>query len=521
VNIYLHLSTNRYKIAMLITYEDSKEPVIVYKDQLFVQNRHKDHIQFNPRNLLFLTLSSPQLWQLTDKDVFVPHQKMTQDYQVYKKLQFEKEKMLPLLRQTLLDSSLPDINYFPMGDYETSPGVSPQTITPYGWKSEFLRWISWLGDKQAIPHIRELLFHTEDPLYYRDMPLWKDSPYIKDECIKVLGDLWAKNVLFEYLLQEKNPKYRYIQGTLTALMQWWLTDADLPLFMKLCERYESLDKPAHELFEYYLEKLFWEWWSLWSMRNQYYRWVLHDYDTDAPVQWLVCKAIARMWTQKSVESLEYVYQHTVYYELRKSALIGIRHRAFLQQDAFRHKTTQVPATFIEKIYKQYCDFDNREMLTIPMQHALTDTADHEYQEDSRKRKKQEKIEAKNELLERANYFKTLKPWDTIGIDSPFVYYDEEKLTWIIIENDWKTLLIESQFNNTTKIGRRKFLIKNWLSNWPACFIDDDGWWKKPYFYSLIIPQTEKKESHNIKPSDVLIRVHQFSKEEPENDDLFF
>ena len=99
----------------------------------------------------------------------------------------------------------------------------------------------------------------------------------------------------------------------------------------------------------------------------------------------------------------------MYYELRKSALIGIRHRAFLQQDAFRHKTTQVPATFIEKIYKQYCDFDNREMLTIPMQHALTDTADHEYQEDSRKRKKQEKIEAKNELLERANYFKTLKP----------------------------------------------------------------------------------------------------------------
>ncbi|MEI8009215.1 MAG: hypothetical protein WCI00_07795 [bacterium] len=62
----------------------------------------------------------------------MPHQKMTQDYQVYKKLQFEKEKMLPLLRQTLLDSSLPDINYFPMGDYETSPGVSPQTITPYG-----------------------------------------------------------------------------------------------------------------------------------------------------------------------------------------------------------------------------------------------------------------------------------------------------------------------------------------------------------------------------------------------------
>ena len=46
---------------MLITYKDSNDPVIVYKDQLFVQNQYKDCIKFNPRNLLFLTLSSPQL----------------------------------------------------------------------------------------------------------------------------------------------------------------------------------------------------------------------------------------------------------------------------------------------------------------------------------------------------------------------------------------------------------------------------------------------------------------------------
>jgi len=516
VNIYWNLSTNLYKTDMLITYEDSKEPVIVYKDQLFVQNRYKDKIKFNPRNLLFLTLSSPQLWQLTDKDIFVPHQKMTQDYQVYKKLQSEKEKMLPLLRQTLTDSSLPDINYFPMGDYEISPGVSTQTITPYGWKSEFLRWISWLGDKKAIPQIRELLFHTEDPLNFRDMPLWKNSPYIKNECIKALGNLWAKNVLFEYLLQEKNPQYRYIQNTLTELMQLWLTDTDLPSLMKLCERYESLDKPANELFEYYLEKLFWEGWRVWSMRSHFFKWVLHDWDSDAPVQWLVCKAVSRIGTQKSVEFLEYIYQHTVYYELHKSALIGIRHRAFLQQDAFRHNISQVSATLIEKIYKQYCNFDSRNMLVTPIQYAMTDAADSAYQESSRKREKQERIEAKNELAKRAEYFKTLKPWDIIGINSPFVYYDEKKLMWTIIENDWETLLIESQFNNKTKIGRRKFLIRNWLSNWPVCFMDD-GWWKQPHFYSLHIPQAEKKESHNLKSWDIRVRIPEISNRWSEND----
>jgi len=77
--------------------------------------------------------------------------------------------------------------------------------------------------------------------------------------------------LFEYLLQEQNPKYRHIQITLTRLMESGLLDTDLPLLLKLCEKYESLDKPAHELFEYYLQKLFWEGRSVGSMRSDYFR----------------------------------------------------------------------------------------------------------------------------------------------------------------------------------------------------------------------------------------------------------
>ena len=48
------------------------------------------------------------------------------------------------------------------------------------------------------------------------------------------------------------------------------------------------------------------------------------------------------------------------------------------------------------------------MIDTPIQHAMTDAADHEYKEASLKREKQDRIESKNELAKRAEYFKTLK-----------------------------------------------------------------------------------------------------------------
>jgi len=501
---------------MLITYEDSKEPVIVYKDTLFVQNRYKDHIEFHPGRLLFLTLSSPQLWQLTDKDIFVPHQKMTMDYHVYKNLQSEKEKILPLLRKTLTDLSLPDVSYFPMGDYEINPDVSTQSITRYGGKTEFLTWIWRLGDTKAIPHIRELLFHTLDPARYGDQPEGKDSYLIKDACIKVLWELWAKDILFEYLFQDKEIKHRHIQATLTALMQLGLTDADLPLLMKLCERYESLDKPANELYNRYLEKLFMEGWQGGTMRSQYMRWVLHDRDSDSPVQWLLCKAIARIETQKAVESLEEIYKHSIYYEMHKSALIGIRHRSFLQEQKIgKVVESQALPSLLLRIIKEYRDFDNRRILNTSKQHARTDVADIKNQEDSRKYKEIERQEEKERLARKTEYLKTLKPWDSIEIYIPFHYTDKDT-TGIVIENDGEILLIESKFDNKNRLGRRKFHIKNGESTWPACFMDEGGWWKKPYFYSIIVPQPKKESSHDIKSWEIHVPIKKIS--EPKNDD---
>jgi len=136
---------------------------------------------------------------------------------------------------------------------------------------------------------------------------------------------------------------------------------------------------------------------------------LNDHDTDAPVQWLLCKAIARIGTPKAVHCLEDIYQHAVYYEMGKSALIGIRHWAYLQSHNFEHGMSQVPAPLIENIHKKYLNEDDRKMFPSPMQHAWTHAADQKYRESCSKIAQQEEVERNKELVKNAEYFVTLKP----------------------------------------------------------------------------------------------------------------
>lgn len=106
---------NVYKLGMLFAYEDTKEPVLVWDNKVFVQKKYFDNATFHPKQLLFLTLSSPELKHLSWKDIFLQHPKMTKDYQIYMKILEQKKELLPLLRMTLTDDSLPDINRFPIG----------------------------------------------------------------------------------------------------------------------------------------------------------------------------------------------------------------------------------------------------------------------------------------------------------------------------------------------------------------------------------------------------------------------
>jgi hypothetical protein len=126
------------------------------------------------------------------------------------------------------------------------------------------------------------------------------------------------------------------------------------------------------------------------------------------VQWLLCKAIARIKTEKSVECLEDIYKHSTYYEMHKSALIGIRHWAFLQSQTFLEDKQQVKRSIVYKIHKKYCDYNNQELLDPPTQHAWTNAADIKHQEELHKQEEKEKSDKKKQLAKDAKYYKTLK-----------------------------------------------------------------------------------------------------------------
>lgn len=241
---------------------------------------------------------------------------------------------------------------------------------------------------------------------------------------------------------------------------------------------------------------------------------MQDLDNDAPVQRLICKAIARIGTQKALETLEDIYKHACYYEMALSALTGIRHRAHIQQDAFKHNATLVPGKLIERIYIEYCGTNNRDMdkLKWPMQRARSGATYNKYYEKRHNSEQQEKEREKQRWEKNAAYFKTLQPGNSINIQIP---YDE--IIGIVRENDGEILVVEAQFMNKQKRGRRKFWIKNGKSKWPACFIDSDGWWEKPYFFSLIVPQPPKEEWYPSIPQDIKIHIFEPKENTGDND----
>lgn len=501
---------------MLFSYEHIKQdPVIVWKDKIFVQNGQKDHISFRPKHLLFLTLSSPQLSQITDKDLFVFDSKMTEDYKSFQKLKAEKEKILPLLRAALLDESLADINHFPLGRQDHVPRVSTQNLSEEWGKVEILKRIAWLGDKKAIPELRELLFHGKEEDYdlYNDMTYIKNFRRIKSGCIEALVDLWAKNVLFEYLLQKhllKPLPNRYIQEAMTGLIMCWLSNSDLPKLMQLVERYEWQDQDAYDLHAYYLTKLFFAPWG-WSMRQFEFHGVIHDWDSDAPAQRLICKALARMGTAKSVEMLIHIHQHASYFEMRAAALIGIRHRRSAQRILVRKKLTQVPIALISKIGNDYCQdgeapaVSDWNLLYVKFPHAITQRPYMEAKKREEERENAEKLQEEERLAKNAEYFRTLKPGDTVRIENPFNYYHEECIG-TVIKSSKETIKVKGPLSKKGALCKRKFFIKNWKSIWPAYIadIDDDG--DKAYFYKLQLPEAPKEKIRCNIPEETKIII---------------
>ena len=144
--------------------------------------------------------------------------------------------------------------------------------------------------------------------------------------------------------------------------------------------------------------------------------VIQDIDQDAPVQRLLCKAIARIMSTKSVLMLEDIYKHAAYREMCISGVIGIRHWAALQERLLKRNISSVPQNIIQRINQTYYhggeapEVSEWNMLVkTPMLSAFTTIATDEMHERKRKEAIRERQEKKIQLEKNAEYFKTLKP----------------------------------------------------------------------------------------------------------------
>jgi hypothetical protein len=514
---------NKYHPHMLFAYKHTKEPVLIYDNKVFVQKTYFNNTTFNPSDLLFLTLDDPRTKQITKNELFLYHGRMTQDYIVYKEIVEQKKALLPLLRIGLIDESLPDINYFPFGRSDKHPGLHSHEIIPSGGKIEFLQWIAWLWDQKAIPYIRELLFHGKEEYYDKnnDGTYCKDYHEIKERAIITLAELGAKDVLFEYLFTQEKLENGRIKEVITGLMTAGLTDIDLSKIMKLVEKYEWLDKDACEIGWYYLERLFFKSPWLGMLRWQKMHGMRQDRDQDwlVPVQRLLCKALARIMTAKSVKMLEDIHKHTLYREMCISSLIAIKHRWALQNYMPLADPRKVHQDLIDDINRKYCDnaaypsdYERNIIAKKPMQNAFTNNATHKKDKQITAQKKERNQQKKKILAKNAEYFKTLQAWDTIKIS-----YKDQIAN--VISNDWKIIVLEAWFNNKKRIGKRSFWIHNGQSCGPAGFLDDSDK-NELYFYEMCVPRIAKDQRSTI-PQQTIIPIIGNPNEELDDDFLPF
>ena len=134
----------------------------------------------------------------------------------------------------------------------------------------------------------------------------------------------------------------------------------------------------------------------------------------------------------------------------------------------------------------------------------------------------EQLKQKN--TKNAEYFKTLQPGAIVNLFIPY-NYDDKKVTGTVIENDGNFIILESWFDNTKRIGRRKFRVKDGRSSGPAYFASED-YDKKPVWYYMLTPEevaaAEKKPDKRTIPEPINIpTIGEKPRTHDEDGDLIF
>lgn len=297
-------------------FDNLKNYVWVWK-QLFFEDPFVEIIYqlnkviYDPEDYIYNELwSSISSW-FSWKDIYVPDIIHTFQYNSFLELYNQSKKILPILRNALADDRLPELSHSPFHD----PKIwNKLDIT--SWRLFISKLIRILWDKEVIPYMKKVLFEEEDNKQdiSDDYLFIRNTNLLKADIIKTLSHFQRSDILFEYLLQNETPHIRLVKTTLWEIENLFASENILPILEKIYSKYETLCEEDTYSDRLYLSQL-----------QRTTDWTLnYPFVEDTPLQWLILRCIAKIWSKRSLEILEFEFKNSIYYENKSFARNAIQ-----------------------------------------------------------------------------------------------------------------------------------------------------------------------------------------------------
>ena len=164
--------------------------------------------------------------------------------------------------------------------------------------------------------MKKVLFEEEDNKQdiSDDYLFIRNTNLLKADIIKTLSHFQRSDILFEYLLQNETPHIRLVKTTLWEIENLFASENILPILEKIYSKYETLCEEDTYSDRLYLSQL-----------QRTTDWTLnYPFVEDTPLQWLILRCIAKIWSKRSLEILEFEFKNSIYYENKSFARNAIQ-----------------------------------------------------------------------------------------------------------------------------------------------------------------------------------------------------
>lgn len=475
-----------------------KEPALIFEWNVYVPHGYDKHSFEHYKFITDVKLFSiKEINNIFEKWLYMKSIALTQDYQQFQKIVSDKKNLLPLYRKAIVDDLLSDRSHlqiwFNLGLYNNWSTYLP-------WKLDVIRRLRILKDQVIIPQLISILWWQDENYMSDDLFYILDSTSRKTEVIKTLIHFWRKDIILDAIKKDKFDTH-LLKNSLEFILCSWLNETDLPLLLSVAEHIESRDSIEPDIDYLFLH----------SISNSKLGIIGYDTeketgrirnrhnDSNSPTQRLVLKSIAKVWTKKAFDILEYFLFHSVYYEFQRLSLAAIRYLLeYNRQQLLSWKKLLLnDRDFFTIQYKYYYPSTDDIISSIwkAMKYArngeLKDIEHEKYKESRKKQNLESLIISKLKKLEYLDYIKWLQLWNKVSINTDC--YMGDYFEWEVVTITAQQISIKSTFlNKSGKQSIRRFTMK-WFSITPRDhYINDRG--EKDLLYYYIVKTNENASS---------------------------